>query len=52
MYANVTRTYSGGTKVYYADGTEAPTTSGTPYGGGSSDLGSSYGTKVYYTVRK
>jgi hypothetical protein len=49
MYANVKRAYSGGTKVYYADGTEAPS-----YGssfGSSADLGSA-STKVYYTVRR
>jgi hypothetical protein len=54
LYANIKRTYSGGTKVYYADGTEATDANGSfgssygSYGG----LGGNYGTKVYYTVRK
>jgi hypothetical protein len=48
MYANIKRTYSGGTKVYYADGSEAVNTGGSF--GNSDD--STTRTKVYYTVRK
>lgn len=48
MYANIKKSYSGGTKVYYADGSEGV------YNGsfGSSYDSDKYAQKVYYTVRR